>query len=150
MAMRKISTGAIIATVATGLFLTLLTSGLLMSYQTIPSQGAVAAVNVGVYSDSECTQNCTSLNWGTIIPGSQINRTVYVKNIGDLPMTITMATESWLPTNASSLINLNWNQQDTTLNVNQSIGATLTLAAAASAAGNLTDFSFDIIITGTE
>jgi len=150
MTMRKISTGAIIATVATGLFLTLLTSGLLMSYQTVPSQGTVAAVNVGVYENSECTQNCTSLNWGTIIPGSQINRTVYVKNIGNLPMTITMATESWLPTNASSLVTLNWNQQDTTLNVNQSIGATLTLAAAASAAGNLTDFSFDIIITGTE
>jgi hypothetical protein len=148
--MQKISTGTIIATVATGLFLTLLTSGLLMSYQTIPSQGAVAAVNVGVYSDSECTQNCTFINWGTIMPGSQINRTVYVKNIGGLPMTITMATESWLPTNASSLINLNWNRQDTTLNVNQSIGATLTLAAAASAAGNLTDFSFNIIITGTE
>ena len=150
MAMRKISTGTIIATVATGLFLTLLTSGLLMSYQTVPSQGAVAAVNVGVYSDTECTQNCTSLNWGTIMPGSQINRMVYVKNIGNVPMTITMATESWLPTNASSLINLNWNRQDTTLNVNQSVEATLTLAAAASAEGNLTDFSFDIIITGTE
>jgi len=150
MAIRKISTGAIIATAVTGLFLTLLTSALLMSYQAIPSQGTVTAVNVGVYSDSECTQNCTSLNWGTIRPGSQINKIVYVKNIGNVPMTITMATENWLPTNASSLVTLNWNQEDTTLNVNQSTGATLTLAAAASAEGNLTDFSFDIIITGTE
>lgn len=150
MTVRKISRGAIIATAITGVFLTLLTSGLLMSYQAIPSQGSIAGVNVGVYKDSECTQNCTSINWGTIIPGSAINKTVYVKNIGDLPMTITMTTENWLPTNASSLINLNWNQEDTTLNVNQSIGATLTLAAAESAEGNLTEFSFDIIITGTK
>lgn len=121
-----------------------------MSYQAVPSQGTVAAVNVGVYENSECTQNCTSINWGTIIPGSQINKTVYVKNIGNVPMTITMTTESWLPTNASSLVTLTWNRQDTTLNFNQSIGATLTLAAAASAEANLTDFSFNIIITGTE
>ena len=30
----------------------------------IPSSGIVVAVNVGVYSDSACTLNLTSIDWG--------------------------------------------------------------------------------------
>ena len=42
VAVQKIFTGAIITSVVTGLFLSLLTSGLLASYQPIPSEGIVA------------------------------------------------------------------------------------------------------------
>lgn len=149
MVRRKISTGVIIAIAATGLFLTLLTTGLLMSYQTVTSQGTITTVNVGVYSDSECTQNLTSINWLTLRPSDTANRTIYVKNNGTVPITLTMTTENWLPTNASALLTLTWNQQNTVLNATKSIPAILTLSVASST-GNLTDFSFNIIITGTE
>jgi hypothetical protein len=66
MAMRKISMGAMIAVAVTGLFLTMLTAGVLTSSQTVQSGGTITAVNVGVYSDSGCTQNCTSIDWGTL------------------------------------------------------------------------------------
>jgi len=149
MAIRKISTGAAIAIAATGLFLTLLTSGLLMSYQIVPSGGTVTAVNVGVYLDSNCTQNATSMNWGFLRPGDSSNMTVYVKNNGTVPVTLTLTTADWLPTSANSLITLTWNQQNKVLNISQSVPAILTLSVASSA-GNLGTFSFNIIITGTE
>ena len=149
MAMRKISTGAIIAIAATGIFLTLLTSGLLMSSQTVQSAGTVTAVNVGVYSDSGCTQNCTSIDWGSLAPGNSSTRTIYVKNIGTIPMMLSMTTGSWVPSNASSYITLSWNRGGTVLAANQSISAVLTLSASSST-GNITSFSFNIIITGTE
>jgi hypothetical protein len=149
MEMRKISTGAAIAIAATGLFMTLLTTGLLMSSQTLQSNGTVTAVNVGVYSDSGCTQNCTSIEWGTIAPGNSSTRTIYIKNIGTIPMTLSMTTGSWVPSNANTYISLSWNRGGTVLSAGQSISATLTLSASSSA-GNITSFSFNMTITGTE
>ena len=149
MELRKISTGAAIAIAATGLFMTLLTTGLLMSSQTLQSSGTVTAVNVGVYSDSGCTQNCTSIDWGTMAPGNSSTRTIYIKNIGTIPMTLSMTTGSWVPSNANTYISLSWNQGGTVLSAGQSTAATLTLSASASA-GNITSFSFNITITGTE
>ena len=148
MAMPKLSTGIIIALAATAIFLTLVTAGII-STQTIPSSGTVTTVNVGVYSDSECTQNCTSISWGTIYPGNSTSRTIYVKNNGTVPITLTMTTGSWVPTNASEEITLTWDRQNTVLNAGQSISANLTLSAD-SDTGDLTNFSFDIVITGAE
>jgi len=149
MEMRKISTGAAIAIAATGLFMTLLTTGLLMSSQTLQSSGTVTAVNIGVYSDSGCTQNCTSINWGSIYPGNSTTKIIYVKNTGSLPVTLTMTTGSWVPSNANTYLSLSWNQGGTVLTAGQSTTATLTLSASPNA-GNITSFSFNIIITGTE
>jgi hypothetical protein len=149
MITRKISVGALIATVATGLFLTLLTSGLLMSSQTVQSGGTVNSVNVGVYSDSGCTQNCTTLDWGAITPGNSVTRTVYVKNTGTLPLTLSMTTGNWVPSNANTYLTLIWNQGGAVLAAGNSVTAILTLTASSSA-GNLTSFSFNIIITGTQ
>ena len=149
METRKISVGALIAIVATGLFLTLLTSGLLMSSQTVQSGGTVSSVNVGVYSDSGCTQNCTTLDWGAITPGNSVTRTVYVKNTGTLPLTLSMTTGNWVPSNANTYLTLTWNQGGAVLAAGNSVTAILTLTASSSA-GNLTSFSFNIIITGTQ
>ena len=149
MITRRISVGALIAVVATGLFLTLLTSGLLMSSQTVQSGGTVNSVNVGVYSDSGCTQNCTTLDWGAITPGNSVTRTVYVKNTGTLPVTLSMTTGNWAPSNANTYLTLTWNQGGAVLAAGNSVTAILTLTASSSA-GNLTSFSFNIIITGTQ
>ena len=146
--MQKISTGVIIALAATGIFLSLVTAGLIAT-QTVPSNGTVTAVNVGVYSDSECTQNLTSISWGTLYPGNSTTRTIYVKNTGTLPVTLTMTSGSWVPTTANTVLTLTWNRQNTVLNAGQSTSATLTLTAASST-GTLTDFTFNIIITGAE
>src|SRR3990170_7968755 len=123
--MQKISTGVIIALAATAIFLSLVTAGLIAT-QTVPSNGTVSAVNIGVYSDSACTQNLTSINWGTLYPDNTTTKTIYVKNTGTLPVTLTMTTGSWVPTTASSVLTLTWNPQSTVLNVDQSTSATLT------------------------
>jgi hypothetical protein len=146
--MPKLSVGAIIALAATGLFLTLVTAGVVVT-QSVPSTGTITAVNVGVYSDNQCTQNLTSISWGTLSPGSVTTSTFWVKNTGNIPITLSMTTASWSPSNANSYLTLTWNRPDTVLNAGQSISATLTLTVA-SDTGSLTDFSFDTVITGAE
>jgi hypothetical protein len=148
MAIPKLSTGVIIALAATSIFLTLVTAGIIVT-QTVPSTGTVTTVNVGVYSDSECTQNCTSISWGSIYPGNSTSRIIYVKNTGTVPITITMTSGSWAPTDADDYLTLTWDQQNTVLDVDESVSASLTLSVD-SDTGDLADFSFNIVITGAE
>jgi hypothetical protein len=149
MNLPKLSTGATIAIAVTGLFLTMITAGALVSSQTVPSGGTITAVNVGVYSNSACTNNCTSIDWGTLSPGGSTTRTIYVKNTGTVPVTLSMATTNWSPSNANNYLTLTWNRANYALAAGNSVSATLTLTVSASA-GSITDFDFDIVITGTE
>jgi hypothetical protein len=148
MAIPKLSTTVIIALAAAGISLTLVTAGLISVNQVVPSSGNVITVNVGVYSDSSCTQNLTSINWGSIEPGETKSGPIYVKNTGTLPVNIYMTTASWNPTNANGPIALTWNKENTALNPGSQLKATLTLTTADNISG-ITNFSFDIIFTGT-
>jgi hypothetical protein len=149
MNLPKLSLGATIAIAVTGLFLTMLTAGALVSSQTVPTGGTITAVNVGVYTNSACTSNCTSIDWGTLSPGGSTTKTIFVKNTGTIPVTLSMATANWSPTNANNYLTLTWNRANYALAAGSSVSATLTLTASGSA-GSITNFSFDIVITGTE
>jgi hypothetical protein len=149
MKFQKIPRVAAIALVITALALTVTTAALLSANQTVPLNGTINAVNLGVYSDNGCTQICTALNVGTLSPGGTATQTVYIKNTGNIPETLTMTANNWSPTSASSSLTLTWNRQNTVLNAGQSIQATLTLTAAANT-GTLTTFSCDVTLTGTQ
>jgi hypothetical protein len=148
MAIRKISTGAIIAIAIVGLILTATTAGLLSVSQQIPSSGTVTSVNVEVYSDSACTQTYTAINWGVISPGNSVTKTIYVKNTGNVPITLSMTKTGWNPSSANGPITITWNKESATLNAGQSTAATLTLSVA-SDISSITSFSVNIVIAGT-
>lgn len=148
MAMRKFSTGVIIAIAVVVLVLTATSAGVLTVSQSLSSSGTVTAVNVGVYSNAECTQTLTSINWGTISPGGSVAQTIYVKNTGNTQITLSMSTTNWNPPEANGPLTITWNKQGTTLAVGQSTAATLTLTASPSTSG-ITTFSVNIVITGT-
>ena len=132
----------------TGLFLTLLASGVLISTKTITSSGTVVSVNVGIYLDNACQQPVTSLNWGSISPRSSATLVVYVKNTGTTLITLSMMKTNWNPASANGPITVTWNREGATLTANQVAAATLTLSVSPSISG-VTTFSFDVIITGT-
>ena len=97
MAIQRLSPGTIIVIVAiAGMFLTLTTAGLLSINQSVPTSGIVSTVNVGVYSDSACTQQLTSISWGSVAPGGTGTRTFYVKNTGTNQITLTMTRTTQL------------------------------------------------------
>lgn len=149
MTFHRLSTGTIIAVAIAGVLLTVTTAGLLNAFKTVPLTGTITTVNVDVYSDSLCTQECTSLNVGTLNPGGTATQTIYVKNTGTVLETLTMTTSNWNPAGASSSLTLSWDRQNYVLNAGQSIQATLTLTVGSNT-GSLTNFSCDVTITGTQ
>jgi archaellum component FlaG (FlaF/FlaG flagellin family) len=148
MAMRKISTGAIIAIVVIGIALTATSAGLLSVSQSVSSTGTVTAINVGVYSDVSCTQTLTSIDWGSVSPGGSVTRIIYVKNTGNAQISLSMTTANWNPSGANGPITLTWNRESTTLNPGQSTAATLTLSVSSGISG-ITTFSVNVVITGS-
>jgi hypothetical protein len=148
MAIQKISTGAIIAIVMVGIVLTVTTAGLISVSQSVSSSGSVTAINVGVYSDSSCTQNLTTIDWGTVAPGNSVTKTVYVKNTGNSDITLSMTKNGWNPTSANGPITVTWNKESTTLSAGASAAAIITLSVSSSISG-ITTFSVNIVITGT-
>ena len=146
---KKIPAAAVTALVLTAFALTLVTAAVLSSNQTVPLNGTITTVNLGVYSDVDCTQIASALNVGALNPGGTATQTVYIKNTGNVPETLTMTTNNWNPTNAPTYLTLSWNRQNTVLNAGASIQATLTLTEAPNT-GTLTTFSCDITLTGTQ
>ena len=149
MGMRKVSLGVTIAMAITGLFLTMLTAGVLTSTQSVQSSGTISAVNVGVYSDPSCTINCTSLDWGTLSPGGTVTKSIYVKNTGSVSVTLSFSTSNFVPSNAQNHLTATWNRGNYVLQAGGSIMATLTLTASLNS-GSISAFSFNIVITGTQ
>jgi hypothetical protein len=144
----QLSTHAFLAILIVAIMITLSTLGLLSISQTIPSSGTISSINVAVYSDSACTIPQSTISWGLISPGTTITKTIYIKNEGNIPMTLSMRTANWVPSNANNSITLTWNQEGTNLNPDQSTAATLTLRVDQSIS-QITSFSMSIIITGT-
>jgi hypothetical protein len=91
----------------------------------------------------------TSLAVGTLNPGATATQTVYIKNTGNVPETLTMTTSNWSPSNANTYLTLTWNRGNTVLAAGASIQATLTLTAASNT-GTITTFGCDVTLTGTQ
>jgi hypothetical protein len=149
MAEHKIAPVTVAVLAMTALLLTVIAAGVLTDSKTVPLSGSITAVNVQIYSDAYCTVPCTSLSVGAVAPGGVATQTIYVKNAGTVPMTLSMAVAGWNPSNAGSYLTLSWDRTSYVLGTGASVQATLTLTAASNT-GSLTTFSCSVTITGTQ
>lgn len=115
---------------------------------TLPNVGTVKAIGVGVYWDSSCSDPATYIDWDLVEPGATENVTVYIRNEGSAPITLSLETENWNPSNASSYISLSWDYAGQTIDVDAVLEVTLSLSVSDTIDG-ITSFSFDIVITGS-
>jgi hypothetical protein len=128
--------------------LTLGVLGLLSAEVRIPGTGNVVAVNVGVYSNSACTNPLTTINWGSVGPGEEKQFTCYVKSLSNVPTTLTLGAANFNSTQASQYLSLSWNRQGYNVAPGEIVTATLTLHVDQAVQG-LAGFSFDCIFTAS-
>jgi len=118
--------------------------------KTVSTTGTVKAIGIGVYSEFACINPVTEIRWGTLEPGQKVNRTVYIKNTSNAPVTLSMTTpySSWNPPDASNYITCTWDSEGKSLDVDQVTPAVLTLSVKNNITG-ITNFSFNIVIIGS-
>ena len=133
-------------TLATGILGTALSST--QTSRIISNVGSVKGIGVGIYWDSACTNRTSSINWGSLDPGSNKTVTIYVRNEGNAVATLSKAEQNWNPSAASSYMTLSWNYAGQTLSVNQVFQVKLTLIVSSTVSG-ITNFSFDLTVSAT-
>jgi hypothetical protein len=126
--------------------LVMFASGFTQSSVRIVGRGAVKAVGVGVFWNSNCTNPVSFIDWGMVEPGSMNNVTVYMRNEGNVAASLSLATENWNPSNASDYLALSWNYDGRSLNPLEVAQVTLSLTVSQSVRG-IENFSFDIVIS---
>jgi len=123
--------------------------GTLLGQVTLPNLGTVKAIGVGVYWDSGCSNTVTSVNWGTVEPGSTNDVTIYIKNEGNTAATLSSVAENWNPSIASTYMSLTWDYAGQVIDVGAVVQVTLSLSVSDTIEG-ITSFSFDIVIVGSD
>jgi len=113
------------------------------------SVSAVTASGVGVYWDSDLSKGVSSINWGTLTPGSKKSIAVYVHNEGEEPAYLSLWTTDWDPSEASGYLNLGWDYSGQQISPGKNLRISLTLSASRNIQG-ISSFSFDIIITASD
>jgi hypothetical protein len=82
-------------------------------------------------------------------PNTTKSFAVYIKNTGTILERLSMRSSNWNPTTAQKYVTLTWDRENSILKRASYITATFTLRSSSNVT-NLTEFSFDIIITGTQ
>jgi hypothetical protein len=121
------------------------------SLATISTSGNIqiqADPGIGVYSNSQGTSPLTELDWGTLEPGENPTITTYIKNEGNVPITLSLQTSNWNPLNAQNYLSLSWNYNNQPLSPGETAQIILTLEVDPETTG-ITAFSFDITIVSS-
>lgn len=124
-----------------------LAAGTMNTRVILPNAATVKAVRLEIYSDSECTNRVTSVDWGIVEPGATENVTVYIRNEGNVPVSLFLRTENWSPPNASDFISLTWDYGVQAIDLHRVVQMTLSLSVSDTIEG-ITTFNFDIVVIG--
>lgn len=116
-------------------------------YQTIKikSTGQIKGVGCDIFADPEGVIEVTNLDWGILEPRESKNITVYVKNTGNVPASLSMWTETWIPEEAEIYVAFVWNYEGMTVPVDAMAKVTFTLTIDQDITG-INMFSFNIWI----
>jgi len=124
---------------------------LLVTPNAITNVSAVGADGVGVYWDSDCTQEkeVFEIEWGNLTPGSVESRVVYIRNEVEEPVYLIMSTTNWYPENASKYITLKWDYTYRRIDHDDVLQIELILSVSRHIR-EISSFSFDILVFGSD
>jgi hypothetical protein len=120
-----------------------------LQYQaTISTTGNIKAVGVAFYVDSAGSTAISTINWGILSPGQNVNVTLYCKSTSNVPVTLSMAVGNFNPASGGTYLACTWNYNGSTLSVGAMIPIVFTLQVASTITG-ISTFSFDIGVIST-
>ncbi len=120
---------------------TIQVNAIISSSQIIPVAGTIKSVGVDV--------SPTSLAWGILEPNSVTNMTVNIRGNGTAPVTLTYQVTDWQPKEAEDYMALTWNYKGQSVNSTWTpVVFSLRVHQNVTSSG-ITNFSFNIVVTGT-
>jgi hypothetical protein len=153
---------AIILVVSVSLVGTLSVVGVLQSTDRVSSSGIIVqslpapplppppepTIDIGVYSNYQCTQSLSNIEWGDLQVGGSVNRMIWIKNVGDSDVYLGLTTENWTPSGVAQFIDLSWDYDGSILNSGATEQIILTLSVDPTISG-INEFYFDIVFVAS-
>lgn len=114
------------------------------SFGTNPFTASPTTYHIGLFSDAECTNAISSLNWGNLPQGTTATQTVFLENLDNQTMTITASI-------SSSISGITFTNGGPINMILGSLGPSiyqLQMTLSASSGAKLGDLNFNIGLTG--
>jgi hypothetical protein len=124
-------------------------TGILDPSKNIVKANTINGIGAGIYWNQACTDTPTSFNWGNIHAGSNKTLTIYVRNENNLPVSLSLSTSNWTPSNLADYMSLAWNYSGQILKISEVVPLQITLTINPTING-ITDFSFTTTITAIQ
>jgi hypothetical protein len=111
----------------------------------VGTSGITASANLVILNES-ANATITNVYWGVVRQGEQRNININVRNVGNIPVTLSVTTANYDPTNAATWLSFNTDYVGTVLSPNDTLPVQLQLTPGLSAPAGQA-FSFTILIT---
>lgn len=105
--------------------------------------------SIEIYWDNKCTKRVSSIDWGSLEPGTNKTVTLFIKNKGKNQVTLSYYTSNWNPSEIANYLNLTWDYTGQSIEFKEIIQIVFTLYVSENAE-EIGTFSFDITIIGTQ
>ena len=105
----------------------------------------VKSINVGVYSDADCSSIVNAIDWGKIEPGEDKIVDVFIRNEGNSDVILQIRAVDWSPPEVSQYATLKCTHQGQIIEVGGTVKVSLILSLN-STVTEIANFSFDIMI----
>lgn len=123
--------------------------GLLTGQNTPNTSSFVADVSLGVYDDATCARNVTVIDWGICDPGDNMTTPIYLRNNGNVNVSLTIHPANWEPSLAASYLTLSSDYTAEILAPGDVRPITLRLSIARDVE-SVDTFRFDIVIVSED
>ena len=120
---------------------------ILIAQKILSSTGIIASNNIEVYAEPACTTKVTSLAWGIIFPATTYTKTIYVKNEGNVPVTLALVFSNYSPAEASTALQLSSDNDG--IPIAASAVKKIVISLLAPVKPGFSSFTFDTVINGS-
>src|SRR5664279_1722739 len=93
-------TAAGLAVIALVVAVVILTSAHLETSGTIVTNNP----NLTIFADAACTKQISTVQWGTLQPSGSATMALFIKNSGNMPLTLTLTENNWSPATAQNYL----------------------------------------------
>ena len=115
----------------------------------LPNTAATQDANIETYLDSKCTKKVSSIDWGPVEPGTSKTFTLFIRNKGKNPVTLSYYTSNWSPSQIVDSLALIWDYNGQPIGFRETIQVVFILQASEDAEP-IETFSFDTVIVDTQ
>jgi len=113
------------------------------------SNGTVKEVTgIEIYWDSKGTNRATSIEWGSLEPGTEKTVTIFVRNLEKNQIILNYFTSNWIPSEITDHLTLNWDYDGQTIEFREMVQVIFTLVVSENLESSGA-FDFDITIVGS-